>query len=91
MAKGLSGYIDALMNRTIEQTLHSAMPMDVPFLSKYPDFFALFLVLVVTLLLSVGVKLSSSLINVCTSINMLTISIIVISGITKGKDTKFCS
>ena len=84
MARGVSSYIDVLTNYTIERALHSAMPINVSFLSQYPDFFALGMVILLTLFLSVGVKESSMLNNVFTTINLITISIIIVSGIMKG-------
>ncbi|XP_003424871.1 high affinity cationic amino acid transporter 1 [Nasonia vitripennis] len=84
MARGVSSYIDVLTNYTIERALHEAMPIKVSFLSQYPDFFALGMVILLTLFLSIGVKESSMLNNVFTTINLITISIIVVSGIIKA-------
>ena len=85
MARGVSSYIDALTNHTIGGALQSAMPINVSFLSQYPDFFAFAMIIVLTLFLSIGVKESSMLNNVFTTINLITISIIVVSGIIKGE------
>ncbi|XP_014224930.1 high affinity cationic amino acid transporter 1 [Trichogramma pretiosum] len=84
MARGVSSYIDVLTNYTIERALHGAMPIRVSFLSQYPDFFAMGMVILLTLFLSVGVKESSMLNNIFTTINLVTISIIVVSGIIKA-------
>lgn len=84
MARGVSSYIDVLTNYTIERNLRSVMPINVSFLSKYPDFFALAIVILLTLFLSVGVKESSMLNNVFTAINLATITIIIVTGIIKG-------
>ncbi|KAJ8680210.1 hypothetical protein QAD02_015997 [Eretmocerus hayati] len=84
MARGVSGYIDVLTNNTIEKTFRAAMPINVPFLSQYPDFFALTMVILLTIFLSVGVKESSMLNNVFTTINLITISIIIVTGIIKA-------
>ncbi|XP_058805379.1 high affinity cationic amino acid transporter 1 isoform X1 [Phymastichus coffea] len=84
MARGVSSYIDVLTNHTIERALRSAMPIDVSFLSKYPDFFALVMVAFLTVFLTIGVKESSMLNKIFTSINLLTIGVIVVSGVIKA-------
>ena len=84
VAKGASDYIDSLTNNTIGGALRSAMPIDISFLGKYPDFFAFMIVMIVTLLLSIGVRLSSTFINVFLTVNLTTVLIIVGSGILKG-------
>ena len=48
LARGLSDYIDALANNTISETLTDRFPINVPFLSKYPDFLSLIFVLLLT-------------------------------------------
>lgn len=84
MARGVSSYVDVLTNHTIERSLRSVMSINVSFLSEYPDFFALGMVILLTLFLTVGVKESSMLNNIFTTINLLTISIIIVTGIMKG-------
>lgn len=48
MARGLSNYIDALAANQISVTFRAWLPMDVSFLSQYPDLLAFLLVLVLT-------------------------------------------
>ncbi|XP_023247415.1 cationic amino acid transporter 3 [Copidosoma floridanum] len=84
MARGISSYIDVLTNNTIRNALQSSMPINVPFLSKYPDFFALAMVALLTIFLSIGVKESSMLNNVFTTVNLVTIAIIIVTGIVKA-------
>lgn len=76
--------MDALIGNAISKTLQSAMPIRVPFLSEYPDFFAFAVVMLLIILLSVGVKESSILNNIFTVINLITIIIIVVAGSIKG-------
>ncbi|XP_046993694.1 high affinity cationic amino acid transporter 1-like isoform X2 [Schistocerca americana] len=40
VARGLTGYIDSLVNNAISNASRQAMPIDVDFLSDYPDFLA---------------------------------------------------
>lgn len=48
MARGLSNYIDALANKKIRDTLREWIPIDINFLSPYPDFLAFGFVLLLT-------------------------------------------
>lgn len=65
--------------------MRSLMPINVPFLSEYPDFFAFAMVMLLVALLCVGVKESSILNNVFTVVNVTTIIIVVVAGSIKGK------
>lgn len=85
VARGLSNYIDALIGNVIGNTIRSLMPINVPFLSEYPDFFAFVMVMLLAALLCVGVKESSILNNVFTVINITTIVIMIVAGSIKGK------
>ncbi|KZC04782.1 PREDICTED: cationic amino acid transporter 3 [Dufourea novaeangliae] len=84
VARGLSNYLDALLGNVIGKTLHAAMPINISFLSEYPDFFALLVVLLLMILLSVGVKESSILNNIFTVVNLITIMIIIVAGSMKA-------
>ncbi|XP_047370451.1 cationic amino acid transporter 3 isoform X4 [Vespa velutina] len=84
VARGLSNYIDALIGNVMGKTLQSVMPINISFLSEYPDFFAFGMVMLLALLLSMGVKESSFLNNVFTVINILTILIVIVAGSIKA-------
>lgn len=84
VARGLSNYLDALIGNVIRNTLQSAMPIRVSFLSDYPDFFAFSVVLLLIILLSVGVKESSLLNNIFTVVNLITILVIIVAGSIKA-------
>ncbi|XP_035733325.1 cationic amino acid transporter 3-like [Vespa mandarinia] len=84
VARGLSNYIDALIGNVMGKTLQSIMPIEISFLSEYPDFFAFGMVMLLALLLSMGVKESSFLNNVFTVINLLTILIVIAAGSIKA-------
>jgi hypothetical protein len=48
VARGLSSYIDALSNYTMREAMQRTMPIDVDFLSKYPDFLSFGMILLLT-------------------------------------------
>lgn len=84
VARGLSNYIDALFNNTMRNTLAEVMPIKIDFLSDYPDFLSFIIICLLTVLLSIGVKESTSLNNVFTILNLLTIAIVLVAGSMKG-------
>lgn len=67
------------------KTLRSLMPIDISFLSEYPDFFAFAMVMLLVVLLCIGVRESSILNNIFTIINLTTIMIVIVAGSIKGK------
>lgn len=85
VARGLSGYIDALMDHRMEHYLNETMPIRVDFLGQYPDWLSFGFVLLLAGLLAVGVKESTFLNNVFTVINLATISLVIVAGIFKGE------
>jgi cationic amino acid transporter 3 len=80
VARGLSGYIDALIDNKMGKFWRSIMPMDVDFLAEYPDFFSFAIVMVLAILLSIGVKESTFLNNVFTAVNLATVMIVLVAG-----------
>ncbi|KAK2585220.1 hypothetical protein KPH14_009924 [Odynerus spinipes] len=84
VARGLSNYIDALVGNVMGKTLQSIMPINIFFLSEYPDFLAFGMVMLLIILLSVGVKESSFLNNIFTVINLITIMIVIVAGSIKA-------
>lgn len=54
-------------------------------MASHLDFFAFTLIILVSILLSAGVKKSSMINNICTTINLATIMIVIVSGAIKGK------
>ncbi|XP_051171592.1 high affinity cationic amino acid transporter 1-like [Leptopilina boulardi] len=84
IARGLSSYLDILTGNKMALNLRNWMPINISFLSDYPDFFAFAMVLLLTILLSIGVRESSILNNIFTSINVITILIIVVAGSMKA-------
>lgn len=84
VARGMSGYIDSLIDKKMGNALREVMPIDVGFLAEYPDFFSFFIVLVIAVLLAVGVKESSFMNNIFTGVNLVVIGIVLVCGIIKA-------
>ncbi|EFN62455.1 Cationic amino acid transporter 3 [Camponotus floridanus] len=86
-ARGLSNYIDVLIGNVMGNTLRSLMPINVSFLSEYPDFFAFGMVMLLVILLCIGVRESSILNNTFTVVNIITIIIVIIAGSIKANSS----
>lgn len=85
VARGLSGYVDSLAGNKMSEFFRSIVQFDVGFLGDYPDLFAFLIVILITGLLAFGVKESSLLNNTFTSVNVLTILLMFITGCMKGE------
>jgi len=81
VARGYSGYLDSLMNNTMQNYYKSLMPISVPFLAEYPDLTASSITLLLTILLSIGVKESSRFNNVFTLLNLCVVIFVVVAGL----------
>ncbi|XP_055625516.1 cationic amino acid transporter 3-like isoform X2 [Toxorhynchites rutilus septentrionalis] len=79
VARGLSGYIDALIDHRMANTLRSMMQIRVGFLSTYPDILSFLFVLAITALLAYGVKESTVLNNIFTGVNLMVIAVVLVS------------
>lgn len=85
VARGLSGYVDAMAGNEMSKYFKNLVHFEVGFLAEYPDLFSFVIVLLITALLAFGVKESSLLNNTFTSINVLTILLMFTTGLLKGK------
>ncbi|KAJ4442790.1 hypothetical protein ANN_04383, partial [Periplaneta americana] len=83
VARGLSSYIDKLIDNVMQNKMKELMPMNIDFLSKYPDFFSFGVILLLTGILSIGVKESTILNNIFTAVNLLTVLTVIIAGALK--------
>ncbi|XP_077535167.1 high affinity cationic amino acid transporter 1-like isoform X2 [Haemaphysalis longicornis] len=80
VARGYSGYLDSLVNHTIERHMQQWMPLKIAGLSSYPDLFAFGITLVLTVIVAIGVKESTSFNTVFTCVNLLVVLFVVIAG-----------
>jgi hypothetical protein len=46
VARGLSSYIDKLIGNVMQNKMRELMPIDIDFLSTYPDFLSLVVIMV---------------------------------------------
>lgn len=82
VARAWSEYFDSVLNNRIRNfTLTNIGEIHAAGLSNYPDFFALLLVLLITLILGIGVKNSTRFNNIFTGINLFVILFITCTGI----------
>ncbi|XP_049810079.1 high affinity cationic amino acid transporter 1-like [Schistocerca nitens] len=84
VARGLTGYIDSLVNNAISNASRQAMPIDVDFLSDYPDFLAFGITFLLTILLAFGVKESSIITSIMTITNLGVLTFAIIAGALKA-------
>lgn len=80
MARGYSGYLDSMMNKSMTNAFEYYMPMHVSFLSPYPDFTAFAITALVTLILAIGVKESTRFNNVFTGLNLCVVVFVTVLG-----------
>ncbi|XP_071395528.1 high affinity cationic amino acid transporter 1 [Centroberyx affinis] len=86
VARAWSLTFDKLVGQTMSQFIKSSMSIKVPgnVLSEYPDLFAVLLVVLLTALLSFGVRESALVGKIFTGINVLVLGFVFISGMMKG-------
>lgn len=84
VARGLSGYLDALIDNRMGIYLREKFPMDIDFLAEYPDFLSFVVVIALAILLAVGVKESTWFNNIFTVVNLATVALILVSGAIKA-------
>ncbi|XP_017777348.1 PREDICTED: high affinity cationic amino acid transporter 1-like [Nicrophorus vespilloides] len=80
VARGMSLYIDSLVNNTIKDAFTEIAPINVSFLSPYFDFLAFSIALILSIGLAFGMKESSKANNCFTVLNVLVVLFVIIAG-----------
>ncbi|XP_050434312.1 high affinity cationic amino acid transporter 1-like [Adelges cooleyi] len=80
VGKALSNYFDSLLGYPQKQFMIEHFPIHISFMGEYPDVASFLFIMIFTLLVAWGVRESSSANNIFTSLNLLTIFTIIISG-----------
>ncbi|NXC80180.1 CTR1 protein, partial [Cercotrichas coryphoeus] len=85
VARAWSAAFDNIIGNHISTFFASKIPMQLPgVLAKHPDFFALILILLLTVLLAFGVSESALVNKIFTAVNLLVLSFVIIAGFIKG-------
>ncbi|KAK5644990.1 hypothetical protein RI129_006290 [Pyrocoelia pectoralis] len=80
VAKGLSLYLDTLINDTLQNTFREIAPINVSFLGSYFDFFSFGISVILAVALGCGLKNSATVNTVFTMLNLFVVVFIVIAG-----------
>ncbi|TMW50794.1 hypothetical protein DOY81_004123 [Sarcophaga bullata] len=84
VCRGISLYLDTLINDTLKTTFAEVAPMNISFLGSYFDFFACGLVVVFGVALAFGVETSAIANNFCTCLNLSILLFVIIAGSVKA-------
>ncbi|KAM5145247.1 cationic amino acid transporter 3 [Mantella aurantiaca] len=85
VARAWSSTFDNIIGNGISAFFKERISFNVPhILAKYPDFFALTLVILLTALLAVGVSESALVNKIFTAINLLVLAFVILAGFFKG-------
>ncbi|XP_063272727.1 cationic amino acid transporter 3 [Prinia subflava] len=85
VARAWSAAFDNIIGNHISTFFASKISMHVPgVLAEHPDFFALILILLLTVLLAFGVSESALVNKIFTAVNLLVLSFVIIAGFIKG-------
>ncbi|KAL7733047.1 hypothetical protein ACLKA6_002849 [Drosophila palustris] len=84
VCRGISLYLDTLLNDTLKETFAEVAPMNVSFMGSYFDFLAFGLVVVFGVALAFGVETSTMANNFVTCLNIFILGFVIIAGAVKA-------
>ena len=86
VARAWSGSLDSMFNGAIKNgTMTHIGQITVPWMSDYPDFIALLIVIIVMIFVAFGAKISANFNSLFTGINMVVILLIISVGFSLGR------
>ncbi|XP_066155947.1 high affinity cationic amino acid transporter 1-like isoform X2 [Euwallacea fornicatus] len=80
VARGLSLYLDTLLNNTLQNTFRTIAPINVTYLATYFDFFSFGISILLAICLAFGLRESSKANNIITCLNIGVVIFIIIAG-----------
>ncbi|KAL4112398.1 hypothetical protein QTP88_016197 [Uroleucon formosanum] len=83
-AKAMSNYCDSLLGNPQKRYMTEYFPIHINFLGNYPDFASFVVIVVVAILVAWGVRESSFTNNIFTTLNLITVGIVIVTGFYKA-------
>ncbi|XP_033642231.1 cationic amino acid transporter 3-like [Asterias rubens] len=80
VGKAWSQYLDSIVNQTISTAIKSRVQFDSPWFGDYPDILAFGLLIVLTIIVALGAKMSTVVMMALTGVNMLVIVFVIVAG-----------
>lgn len=80
VAKAMSNYLDSLLGDPQKRYMKKHFPIHMDFLGEYPDVASFLFIMSIALVVAWGVRKSSTLNNLFTTLNLLTVCTVIVTG-----------